>query len=75
MAPERLYVPITPPEFERLRRLAWSERRRPQDQAAWLLSHALATPKHEARHTAADPSPVTVTARPYSSDEAESGPA
>jgi hypothetical protein len=74
MPPARLYVPITQPEFERLRSLAWSERRRPQDQAAWLLSQALAIPE---RHTsrAADPIPATVTTQPHSSDEVERVPA
>ncbi len=37
----KLYVPLTTEEVDRLCELARSERRRPQDQAALLLSHAL----------------------------------
>ena len=37
----RLFVPLTQEEFSRLHKLAESERRRPQDQAAVLLMRAL----------------------------------
>jgi hypothetical protein len=37
----RIYVPLRRQEFERLVSLAHDERRRPQDQAAFLLSRAL----------------------------------
>lgn len=36
-----LYVPIDPEFRDRLAELAKRERRRPQDQAAWLLQQAL----------------------------------
>lgn len=39
----RLFVPLTREEFERLSTLAQVERRRPQDQAAILLSRSLIT--------------------------------
>jgi hypothetical protein len=38
----RLYVPLSRQEYEALERLAYAERRRPQDQAAAMLAHALA---------------------------------
>ena len=37
----RLFVPLTRDEFDRLRALAISERRRPQEQAAILLAGLL----------------------------------
>jgi hypothetical protein len=37
----RLYVPLNRQEYEALERLAYAERRRPQDQAAVLLSQTL----------------------------------
>ncbi len=37
----RLYVPLTADEFDRLLAFAHAERRRPQDEAAVLLAHAL----------------------------------
>ncbi len=40
----RLFVPLTRDEFDRLRDLARVERRRPQEQAAVLLTRALDTP-------------------------------
>lgn len=40
----RLFVPLDPDEFDRLRALARAERRRPQEQAAVLLTRALGTP-------------------------------
>lgn len=60
----RIYVAMTPEEWERLLALSRRERRRPQDQAAVLLSRVLrpSTPdaesvlvvRHEeARHVAA----------------------
>jgi hypothetical protein len=38
----RLFVPLTRDELDRLRELARAQRRRPQDQAAVLLTRALA---------------------------------
>ena len=38
----RLYVPLTRQEYEALEQLAFEERRRPQDQAAFLLAQTLA---------------------------------
>jgi hypothetical protein len=38
----RLYVPLNRQEYEVLERLAFAERRRPQDQAAVILAQALA---------------------------------
>ena len=38
----RLFVPLTKTEFDALRDLAHSERRRPQEQAAALIATALA---------------------------------
>lgn len=38
----RLFVSLDPKEFQRLLTVAHAERRRPQDQAAVLLSKALA---------------------------------
>ena len=43
MAPARLYVPITAHEFERLKELAWPDRRPPAQMAANLLARAIAT--------------------------------
>jgi hypothetical protein len=37
----RLYVPLTEAEWERLRTLAWAERRSARDHAALLLAKAL----------------------------------
>jgi hypothetical protein len=37
----RLYVPLNRQEYEALERLAFAERRRPQDQAAVLLAQTL----------------------------------
>jgi hypothetical protein len=37
----RLYVPLTRDEFERLRRQAQEQRRRPQEQGAHLIATAL----------------------------------
>ena len=39
----RLFVPLTRAEFDRLSALAQAERRRPQDQAAVLLTRLLAS--------------------------------
>ena len=41
----RLFVSLTSDEFECLKALAQTERRRPQDQAAVLLSRAISTPR------------------------------
>lgn len=38
----RLYVPLNRQEYEALERMAFAERRRPQDQAATMLAQALA---------------------------------
>lgn len=38
----RLYVPLNRQEYEALERLAYAERRRPQDQAALLIAQTLA---------------------------------
>ena len=38
----RLYVPLNRQEYEALERLAYAERRRPQDQAAVLIARTLA---------------------------------
>jgi len=37
----RLYVPLNRHEYEALERLAYAERRRPQDQAAAMLAKVL----------------------------------
>jgi hypothetical protein len=37
----RLYVPLSHREYTALAQLAYEERRRPQDQAAVLVAHAL----------------------------------
>ncbi len=37
----RLYIPLTKTEFERLRDLAWAERRSPRDHAALLIARSL----------------------------------
>ena len=70
----RLYVPLNRQEYEALERLAYAERRRPQDQAAVLLARTLAVdparPRAE-RH----PAPVSEATRPRTSREAERVPA
>ncbi len=38
----RLFVPLNRQEYESLERLAYAERRRPQDQAASILARVLA---------------------------------
>jgi hypothetical protein len=37
----RLFVPLTRDEFDRLQRQAFEDRRRPRDQAAFLIAKAL----------------------------------
>ncbi len=50
----RLYVPLSDREFEALRRLAYVEKRRPQDQASFLLGQALVVRSSESE-TDSDP--------------------
>ncbi len=50
----RLFVPLTRDEFDRLREMARAERRRPQEQAAVILTSALAT------HLTAPPPMITI---------------
>jgi hypothetical protein len=50
----RLFVPLTRDEFDCLLRLARAERRRPQDQAAVLLSRVLGPGPAAARHMGTD---------------------
>ncbi|MDQ3227523.1 MAG: hypothetical protein M3Q50_12930 [Chloroflexota bacterium] len=51
----RLFVPLTKTEFDALREIARTERRRPQDQAAAIIAQSLQiipqqyTSKHDAR--------------------------
>jgi hypothetical protein len=42
-----IFVRLDPETAERLTRLAWAERRRPQDQAAIILRHALLSVEEE----------------------------
>lgn len=44
---KQLYVPLNPDEFEALKALARTERRRPQDQAAAMLAPLLAAPPED----------------------------
>lgn len=37
----RIYVPLDPGTFEKLRALEWRERRRPVEQAAYIIERAL----------------------------------
>ena len=57
MAPARLYVPITTDEFDRLKELAWPDRRPPAQMAAYLLARAIATYEQHRSPTANDPFP------------------
>jgi hypothetical protein len=43
----RLFVPLTKTEFDTLKELARTERRRPQDQAAAMLAQVLAVESDE----------------------------
>jgi hypothetical protein len=70
----RLYVPLTRTEFDRLRDLALSERRRPQDQAAVLLARALAV-EHVQPATDESPGPVTHVKAFLATTESERVPA
>jgi hypothetical protein len=45
----RLFVPLTKTEFDTLKDLARTERRRPQDQAAAMLARVLADEPDEAQ--------------------------
>jgi hypothetical protein len=45
----KLYVPLRPDEIDRLQQMAESERRRPAEQASYLLSLALAEKSEEKR--------------------------
>ncbi len=45
----RLFVPLTKTEFDTLKELARTERRRPQDQAAAMLARVLADEPDEAQ--------------------------
>jgi len=45
----RLFVPLTKTEFDTLKELARTERRRPQDQAAAMLARVLADKPDEAQ--------------------------
>jgi hypothetical protein len=38
---DKLFVPLARDQFDRLRKLARAERRRPQEQAAYMLEQAL----------------------------------
>ena len=53
----RLYVPITRLEYEALERLAYAERRRPQDQAAVLLARTLS---NDSAHLPVEQTPAPV---------------
>ena len=70
----RLYVPLNRQEYEALERLAYAERRRPQDQAAVLLAQTLAV---DSARPPADrlPAPVSEATRSRTSREAERVPA
>jgi hypothetical protein len=61
----RLFVPLTRTEFDTLKDLARTERRRPQDQAAVMLAQVLADEPDESQissNTTVDP------VRPYAPD-------
>ncbi|MBI4319357.1 MAG: hypothetical protein HY675_12775 [Chloroflexi bacterium] len=47
-----LYVPLTRESLEKLAEIAKEERRRPQEQAAYLLEKALSELLHERREVA-----------------------
>jgi hypothetical protein len=66
MAPARLYVPITADEFQRLKELAWPDRRPPAQMAAYLLARAIATYEQRPAPTADEPFPWQV---PPTTDE------
>ncbi len=56
----RLFVPLTKTEFDTLKKLARTERRRPQDQAAAMLAQVLAGEpdgSHPSRDTTIDDMP------------------
>jgi hypothetical protein len=60
----RLYVPLNRQEYEALERLAYAERRRPQDQAAVLLAQTLAVdPTCPTTDQASAPLPGATTPR------------
>ena len=66
----KLFVPLTRTEFDKLHDLAQLERRRPQDQAALILAHALADYPFQTA-VDADPAPgVKVTTDRRSRDTA-----
>jgi hypothetical protein len=64
----RLYVPLSRQEYEALERLAYTERRRPQDQAAAMLAQTLAA-SLPAAQTSRDPAENNGIPR-HESDEA-----
>jgi hypothetical protein len=54
----KIYVPLTSSEIEQLRSIAHSEKRRPQDQAAFIIASALSAANSaptELREMAASP--------------------
>jgi hypothetical protein len=67
----RLYVPLDWQEFDVLQRLAYAERRRPQDQAAVILARALVGDRAE-EQTASRREPESLAQRV--TGEAESVP-
>jgi hypothetical protein len=60
----RLYVPLNRQEYEALERLAYAERRRPQDQAAVLLARTLADDPTQPPADQDHASVITSTASP-----------
>jgi hypothetical protein len=56
--PVKLYVPLTRDEFETLREIARSERRRPQDQAAVFVAKQLRQQQEAASPNRADKAAV-----------------
>jgi hypothetical protein len=71
----RLYVPISDKEYEALRRLAYAEKRRPQDQASFLLGQALAIKPSESEADSAAPSRESTLWPGRSPREADLAPA
>jgi hypothetical protein len=63
-----LYVPITADEFDRLKELAWPDRRPPAQMAAYLLARAIATYEQLRAPTADEPFPWQM---PTTTDERE----
>jgi hypothetical protein len=64
----RLYIPLRREEYEALERAAYAERRRPRDQAAVILAHALAD---EPPRSVCDSDASTEATKSHPSREAE----